>query len=198
MLAAKLLRLPSRVQLTHTLPRAFVRLCHSDALEQRGNTEKIAVYSGLLLKPLKAVKYFSLGTSAVCLSLSPLVFTKFAVLFPGPLGFGVALLFVGLSCSSSLIMHGCMKGYVTELRFEPSTKKFEADTLSFFNRKVTTSFTQEDVTFPEIMGPFTSLRVKGEAMFIFFDMIENPEAFECILKYDKEIDLLIKDEKKQE
>ncbi len=77
--------------------------------------------------------------------------------------------------------------YIIRLEWD-GEKRFKATTYSFFGRRKTIEFTPEDVTIPDIDGPLTSFKIRGQPMFADPNYFSNLNGYEKLLGYDKPMD----------
>ncbi|XP_003744659.2 transmembrane protein 70 homolog, mitochondrial [Galendromus occidentalis] len=192
MLALKFLRAQRGLSLTRSFPRSSIRLCHENSKVPEEERVKLHVYEGALRGKLRWVRIFSWTTTSVFIAVQPALISKMMADGVSPAGFALTAGFVTLGICTPLLLHSFARPYVLALRFEPHTKIFECDTYDVFGRTRTMTFTQSDVTFPELQGPLSNLKIKNKSYLIDFNQIQDADAYDCILKYDKPIDLKLK------
>lgn len=159
--------------------------------QNNGEKNKTLVYLGSIRSTVKMVKGLSLTTSFLGILAQPILLQKLS-------GSSLGATVIVVSCASffifvtPLMLHYITRRYVTELTYDPDTKEFNATTLSLLNRKKHISFIADDVKVPAIPGPFTTLLAKGRPLFVEVQNIQDADALECLMGYDKPIDLQMK------
>lgn len=145
------------------------------------------IYHGILSTQIKMVKFFSLSTSILGLSVQPILFQKV-------LGTNAGILvavgsFVGFfTFVTPLLIHWITKKYVTSLEYDPKRDVYSATTLSFFLLEKKIHFTVDDVKVPEVPGMFTTFLVKNRPLFVDPRMFKELEHYGRLMGYDKPID----------
>lgn len=97
-------------------------------------SEKIEIYYGTLTKQIRALKAFSLMTSAAGLLIQPAFYLK--VMETGNIGFFLGIFgCVGfMAVGTPLLIHLITKKYVTYLYYDEKEDKYTAHTYSLFLR----------------------------------------------------------------
>ncbi|RXG73977.1 Transmembrane protein 70-like protein, mitochondrial [Armadillidium vulgare] len=146
------------------------------------------IYKGVLTTQLKLLKMFSISTSAICLSVQPILYEKIG---NTDLAIVVTLAtFLGIfTFTTPALIHWVSKKYVTKLEYDPTRDIYAATTLSFFLREKKIHFKVDDVIRPEIPGLFTSFKVKKQALFVDPDTFKDIEHYSRIMGFDKPLDL---------
>lgn len=160
--------------------------------QSTGSNEDInLVYSGNLYKQVKMIKWFSLSTTAVGLSIQPFIWNAMnnSTSFSSSFMLGFAATTAAAVVMTPLVLNLVTKRYVTRLYFEPNDKKFELHSLNFFNRPKTTEFTAGDVKIPTVTGPFTSFTVFGRPFFVDPLAFKDLSVYEHLMGFDK-LDML--------
>lgn len=154
------------------------------------------IYHGILSTQIKMVKFFSLSTSILGLSVQPILFQK---LLGTNAGMIVAVgSFIGFfTFVTPLLIHWITKKYVTSLEYDPERDVYSATTLSFFLRNKKIHFTVDDVKVPEVPGMFTSFLVKNKPLFVDPHMFSDLEHYGRLMGYDKPIDFHLGKEEKE-
>uniref|UniRef100_A0A224ZA53 Transmembrane protein 70 mitochondrial n=1 Tax=Rhipicephalus zambeziensis TaxID=60191 RepID=A0A224ZA53_9ACAR len=160
---------------------------------EQNNSEKnkTLVYLGSIRSTVKMVKGLSLTTSFLGILAQPILLQKLS-------GASLGATVIVVSCASffifvtPLMLHYITRRYVTELTYDPDTKEFNATTLSLLNRKKHISFIADDIKVPAIPGPFTTLLAKGRPLFVEVQNIQDADALELLMGYDKPVDLQMK------
>jgi len=133
------------------------------------------------------LKWFSLTTSVLGLSVQPFLWKSFST----STSFGSSFLisFTGTTAAmvvlTPVLVNLVTKRYVTQLHFREDDKTFVLHSLSFFNRKKTTEFKAEQVNVPAITGPFTTFTVFGRPFFVDPLSFNDMSAYEHLMGYDK-------------
>ncbi|XP_074646934.1 transmembrane protein 70 homolog, mitochondrial-like [Tubulanus polymorphus] len=153
------------------------------------------VYEGGIASMVRGVKFFSLSTSILGLSLQPYILLnadqlgKFTVLFGGICSFFIL--------GTPILLHWITKKYVTQLYLKRDTGEFTALTVTFFMRTMTTKFRAEDVKVPEIPGLFTTAIAKGRPLFMDMNFFRDIEVYKHMMGYDKPVDWSFPDDIKK-
>ncbi|KAK9718090.1 Tmem70 protein family [Popillia japonica] len=181
----------------------FTNFIQTRSILQDASKHEIAegrerLYYGILTPHIRAVKWFSLTTSAASILAQPfLINTLYA-------NNNVALLiaacsFIGFfTFGTPLLLHFITKKYVTHLDYDSSKKTYIASTVSFFCMLKETEFTPEDVKIPEVPGMFTTFIAKGKAMFLEPRFFNDPSHYAKIMGYDKPMDFKMFSNEKEE
>ena len=144
------------------------------------------VYEGSLGRQLRAVKLFSLSTSALGLAAQALVYVMAAEMDKRP---SWVLLVSGSIATvvllSPLLVHLLAKRYVTHLYYDAASGTFTSFSLTFFNLRRVTRFKAEDVVVPTVRGPFTTYTVFRRPFFLDPLAFTDIAVFEHLVGYDK-------------
>ncbi|KAL3219049.1 hypothetical protein MRX96_050571 [Rhipicephalus microplus] len=165
--------------------------------QNNGEKNKTLVYLGSIRSTVKMVKGLSLTTSFLGILAQPILLQKLS-------GASLGATVIVVSCASffifvtPLMLHYITRRYVTELTYDPDTKEFNATTLTLLNRKKHINFIADDIKVPAIPGPFTTLLAKGHPLFVEVQNIQDADALERLMGYDKPIDLHVKVSNSQE
>ncbi|XP_050396520.2 transmembrane protein 70 homolog, mitochondrial [Patella vulgata] len=144
------------------------------------------IYSGPLAKLVKRVKLFSLSTSFIGLGLQPLILLNDSTTLATKIAVGGFVnFFIFLT---PLLIHFVAKKYVTTVYYNETTGQFTATTHTFFLRKREHKFTVEDVKVPDVPGIFTTIKVRGFALFMDPSMFFSKQAYIHLMGYDKPLD----------
>lgn len=146
------------------------------------------VYQGRNRNMFKAVKIFSLSTSAIALSLQPFMVVTYqdmSLVAAVPF-FTLLNVFVFLNPA---LIHFISKKYITDLYFNHDTKVFTAYLLSFFARREAITFTAADVDVPDVPSPFSILTVKGRPLFVLETDFKNIDVYKHLMRFDQPLDL---------
>ncbi|XP_063235258.1 transmembrane protein 70 homolog, mitochondrial isoform X2 [Bacillus rossius redtenbacheri] len=157
-----------------------------------GRPGGVVVYEGALARQIRAVRVFSLATSATSVAAQPFLLKEVASL--GSVPAVVALLgMVGFfTVVTPVLLHLVTRKYVTELRYDARSNEYTAAVFSFLLRKKLITFTPEDVTVPDVPGMFSTFKAKGVPLLVDPKLFEDPEHFVKIMGYDKPIDFRMK------
>ncbi|GJQ76907.1 hypothetical protein Trydic_g15108 [Trypoxylus dichotomus] len=169
-----------------------------DASKHEISDGRERLYYGMLTPQIRAVKFFSLTTSAASILAQPfLIHTLYA---NSNIAVVVAAAsFIGFfTFGTPFLLHFITKKYVTHLDYDPAKKKYVATTVNFFCMLKETEFTPEDVKIPEIPGIFTTFVAKGKAMFLDPKMFQDPSHYAKIMGYDKPMDFKLFSEEAEE
>ncbi|OWF49886.1 transmembrane protein 70 homolog, mitochondrial-like [Mizuhopecten yessoensis] len=145
------------------------------------------VYYGPITKNIKIVKYFSITTSGIFLSMFPFVLPDVAKL-PAVLQFMLGGVVGAFTFLTPVMIHVLTKRYVTDLYYNEDSNTFTATTLSVFCRRKATVFTPEDVTLPSVASLFCVIKVKGKPMFVDPSLFRSRTAYIKLMGFDKPMD----------
>ncbi|XP_063872741.1 transmembrane protein 70 homolog, mitochondrial-like isoform X2 [Scylla paramamosain] len=150
------------------------------------------IYHGILSTQIKMVKFFSLSTSILGLSVQPMLYQKLGA----DAGMLVAVAsFVGFfTFVTPLLIHWIAKKYVTCLEYDPEKDVYSATTLSFFLLEKKIKFTVDDVKVPEVPGMFTTFLVKNRPLFVDPRMFKEMEHYGRLMGYDQPINFHLKEQ----
>ncbi|XP_045110610.1 transmembrane protein 70 homolog, mitochondrial-like isoform X2 [Portunus trituberculatus] len=150
------------------------------------------IYNGILSTQIKMVKFFSLSTSVLGLSVQPILFQKLLGNDAGVL-VAVASFVSFFTFVTPLLIHWIAKKYVTCLEYDPEKDVYSATTLSFFLLEKKVKFTVDDVKVPEVPGMFTTFLVKNRPLFVDPHMFKEVEHYGRLMGYDRPIDFHLKE-----
>lgn len=145
------------------------------------------VYVGSLTPMVKRLKWVSLTTSAVGLSLQPLMYRS--IVKPSSstaisVALGAAAVTTALVILSPLLLNLLTKRYVTRLYFNRESLTFTLISLNFVNRTKATSFTAKDVQVPLTTGPFTTFLAHGQPYFVDALAFSDLGVYNHLMGYD--------------
>jgi len=170
--------------------------CTSSAVPTNTDTNELEieiVYEGQLTDRIMATRLFSLFSSGILLIAQPVVWARASelnsVFLQAVIGGVLSFFFLG----TPLLLHAFSKKYVTTLTLDPTTKTFEAETISFFLRKKKLVFKQSDVEIPATPLPFSTLLVKGKPLVITSEGFKSRFAYDHLMCLDKYHGLMTKD-----
>lgn len=146
------------------------------------------VYVGTLARMVRFIKFFSLSTSAVGISLQPFIYDQVSNLHwaLATMVGGVAGFFIFVT---PVLLHFVTKRYVTMMYLKRDSGVFTATTYSLLLREKEHSFTADDVKIPTVPGLFTSARVKDNVpLFIDPNLFIDKQAYIQMMKYDEPLD----------
>ncbi|KAH9515495.1 hypothetical protein Btru_011175 [Bulinus truncatus] len=148
------------------------------------------VYQGRVGNMFRALKIFSLSTSAIGLCLQPyLLMTcqdmplKLAI----PI-FAAMNIFVVVN---PILIHYIAKKYILELYFNPDTKVFTAVMLTFLAKKETFSFTAKDVHCPDVPNMFAMFTAKNRPLFAHEADFTDLDVYKHLMGFDVPLDLTV-------
>jgi len=168
--------------------------CTSSAVPTNTETNEL-VYEGQLTDRIMVTRLFSLFSSVILLIAQPVVWARASELnsmfLQAVIGGVLSFFFLG----TPLLLHAFSKKYVTTLTLDPTTKTFEAETISFFLRKKKLVFKQSDIEIPATPLPFSTLFVKGKPLFIgnTSEGFKSRFAYDHLMCLDKYHGLMTKD-----
>lgn len=115
----------------HTTSSAFC----ATPLTSPGSTGLQHVYTGSLTDKMKAVKLFSLTTSAAGLALQPILVEQGAKLGGTPMVLFLCSFAGFFTFVTPALLHFVAKKYVTHMHYNSATDEYVATTISFFMRR---------------------------------------------------------------
>ncbi|CAH0719471.1 unnamed protein product, partial [Brenthis ino] len=178
-------------QLTAVLPfgRAFQNytLRHFASKEKESNKLE-RIYYGTLTPQIRAVKLFSVGSSALGLAAQPIILREAKSIGSTSLIIALCSVVGFFTFVTPILLHIITKKYVTEIHYDPETLTYKATTLNFFLAPVILDFKAEDVVVPDIPGMFTTMLAKGKPLFIEARHFSDPLHYAKIMGYDKPLD----------
>ncbi|KAG0726794.1 Transmembrane protein 70, mitochondrial [Chionoecetes opilio] len=138
------------------------------------------IYHGILSTQIKMVKFFSLSTSMLGLSVQPILFTKVlgtnaGILVAAGSFFGV------LHFVTPLLIHWITKKYVTSLEYAPRQRSVLSHNTLFLPQGEEV----DDVKVPEVPGMFTPFLIKNRPMFWTPDMFKERDHYGRLRGYDR-------------
>lgn len=146
------------------------------------------VYVGTLARMVRFVKFFSLSTSAVGVSLQPFLYDQVSNLHwaLATMVGGVAGFFVFVT---PVLLHIVTKRYVTMMYLNRDSGVFTATTYSLLLREKEHSFTADDVKVPTVPGLFTTAKIKDKVpLFLDPNLFIDRQAYIQMMKYDEPLD----------
>lgn len=145
------------------------------------------VYVGTISKMIKLAKVFSLSTSFLGLLLQPFIYQSMsklpgalAVVMGGSIGFFILL--------SPVLLNILTTRYITHMYFNPTTKTYNATTLTLFLNEHQHVFKARDVVVPDIPRPFSTMVVQGKPLFADPLQFNDHSAYIHLMGFDKPID----------
>ncbi|KPJ08219.1 Transmembrane protein 70-like, mitochondrial [Papilio machaon] len=146
------------------------------------------IYYGPLTPQIKAVKIFSLSSSAAGLVAQPIILREASTIGSTSLLIAICSVVGFFTFVTPLLLHVITKKYVTEVYYNPETMSYTAVTLNFFLVPKKLEFKAEDVVVPDIPGMFTTMQAKGTSLFIEARHFNDPMHYAKIMGYDKPLD----------
>jgi hypothetical protein len=108
----------------------------NDAASGNSSTQEERIYTGGLTSQIKALKIFSLTTSAIGLGVQPLVLTQFLAKYGSGATIGIFSALAFFTAVTPIMIHYIAKKYITELYYDKSTQTYKAITFSFLLGRV--------------------------------------------------------------
>ncbi|XP_047529204.1 transmembrane protein 70 homolog, mitochondrial [Vanessa atalanta] len=155
-------------------------------VNQENELERI--YYGPLTPQIKAVKIFSVSSSAAGLAAQPIIIREATTIGSTSLLVALCSVVGFFTFITPLLLHLITKKYVTEIHYDPNTLTYKATTINFFLASVQLNFKAEDVVVPDIPGMFTTMVAKGKPLFIEARHFTDPLYYAKIMGYDKPLD----------
>ncbi|XP_046959587.1 transmembrane protein 70 homolog, mitochondrial [Vanessa cardui] len=155
-------------------------------VNQENELERI--YYGPLTPQIKAVKIFSVSSSAAGLAAQPIILREATTIGSTSLLVALCSVVGFFTFVTPLLLHLITKKYVTEIHYDPKTLTYKATTINFFLASVQLDFKAEDVVVPDIPGMFTTMVAKGKPLFIEARHFTDPIYYAKIMGYDKPLD----------
>lgn len=134
------------------------------------------VYAGPFTRAVKAVKTFSLTTSAIALVCNPIL-----IYFSEVPHIVVTSLITGFALLTTGILHWFTKSYVTRLFYDYSSGTVTTETLTLFGRRKLTSFHISEARPPDSLSAISTFQGGGRHYFIHTEVFENSELLEQLL-----------------
>ncbi|KPJ20712.1 Transmembrane protein 70-like, mitochondrial [Papilio xuthus] len=159
---------------------ASKKLSEDNKLEQ--------IYYGPLTPQIKAVKIFSLSSSAAGLVAQPIIIKEASTIGSTSLLIAICSVVGFFTFVTPLLLHIITKKYVSEVYYNPDTMSYTAVTRNFFLVSKKLEFKAEDVVVPDIPGMFTTMHAKGTPLFIEARHFNDPMHYAKIMGYDKPLD----------
>ncbi|KAI3380097.1 hypothetical protein SNEBB_010669 [Seison nebaliae] len=147
------------------------------------------IYESSLIRMVKGVKYFSLGSSLITLACQPYLLPNilsmnnnlFIQCFYG----SVSTFFIFITPT---LLHMFCRRNLIRLKYNYSNRQFEMTTLSLIGREKHEKFSYEDVNVPAISGPFTLFKVRDRPILAEASEFTDPYIFCRMMKLDEPID----------
>ncbi|CAG9584471.1 unnamed protein product [Danaus chrysippus] len=175
----------SNTKITNLSHRNLVRHFASKQKEE----EKLErIYYGPLTPQIRAVKIFSVSSSAAGLAAQPIIIRESSSIGSTSLIVALCSVVGFFTFVTPILLHFITKKYVTEMHYNPETDTYRATTLNFFIAPVYHHFKTDDVVVPDIPGMFTTMVAKGKPLFIEARHFSDPLYYAKIMGYDKPLD----------
>ncbi|CAH2106540.1 unnamed protein product [Euphydryas editha] len=168
------------------------------ANKEKQENELERIYYGPLTPQIKAVKIFSVSSSAAGLAAQPFILREATTIGSTPLLVAICSVIGFFTFVTPLLLHFITKKYVTEIHYDPKTLTYKATTINFFIAPVQLDFKVEDVVVPDIPGMFTTMFAKGKPLFIEARHFTDPLHYAKIMGYDKPLDFKLGENKDDE
>ncbi|XP_023936496.2 transmembrane protein 70 homolog, mitochondrial [Bicyclus anynana] len=165
---------------------------YASSEKQENKLERI--YYGPLTPQIRAVKIFSVTSSAAGLAAQPLILKEAANIGSTSLIIALCSVVGFFTFVTPILLHIITKKYVTEIHYDPETSTYKATTINFFLAPVILEFKAEDVVVPDIPGMFTTMNAKGKPLFIEARHFTDPQYYAKIMGYDKPLDFKLGEE----
>ncbi|XP_068632123.1 transmembrane protein 70 homolog, mitochondrial [Battus philenor] len=160
----------------------------SNTTSVNNENELERIYYGPLTPQIKAVKVFSLSSSAAGLVAQPIILREASTIGSTSLLIAICSVVGFFTFVTPLLLHFITKKYVTEIHYDPGTSTYKATTINFFLASKQLEFKAEDVVVPDIPGMFTTMQAKGTPLFIEARHFNDPLHYAKIMGYDKPLD----------
>ncbi|CAG0887952.1 unnamed protein product [Darwinula stevensoni] len=166
--------------LTFPSPRTVV----TSGASQPGST---VIYEGPLNRQIRAIKLFSLSTSALGLLFQPVLLVKLAgtSLWLQAVAGGSVL---ALALVTPVLLHFITGKYALRIEHHSDTDRFSVYTYSLLARLKRLDFDAGEVHVPDLPGMFTSFHVKGVPVFADPRYFSDKAAYVRIMGLDKPVD----------
>ncbi|CAK1595978.1 unnamed protein product [Parnassius mnemosyne] len=158
------------------------------ANKSNDETKLERIYYGPLTPQIKAVKVFSLSSSAAGLLAQPIILKEASSIGSTSLLVAICSVVGFFTFVTPLLLHIITKKYVTEMYYDSETSTYKAVTINFFLVPKKLEFKTEDVVVPDIPGMFTTMLAKNTPLFIEARHFNDPSHYAKIMGYDKPID----------
>ncbi|XP_045772349.1 transmembrane protein 70 homolog, mitochondrial [Maniola jurtina] len=171
----------------------IIRVCQKSLARHYSSKEKQEnklerIYYGPLTPQIRAVKIFSVSSSAAGLAAQPLILQEAANIGSTSLIIALCSVVGFFTFVTPILLHIITKKYVTEIYYDPETSTYKATTINFFLAPVKLDFKPEDVVVPDVPGMFTTMTAKGKPLFIEARHFTDPMYYAKIMGYDKPLD----------
>ncbi|XP_063618566.1 transmembrane protein 70 homolog, mitochondrial [Cydia splendana] len=164
------------------------KLIRHFASNSKGDSEPDRIYYGPLTPQIKAVKVFSLSSSAAGLVAQPIIINEAATIGSTSLLVAICSVVGFFTFVTPILLHQITKKYVTRIDYDSANATYRAITYNFFIAEKQHEFKAEDVVVPEIPGMFTTLVAKGKPMFVEARHFSDPMHYAKMMGYDKPMD----------
>ena len=156
------------------------------AMEKLEDGSKL-IYTGSLAPQVKRIKWVSLTSSVLALSMLPAMYR--AIVEPSSstaisVAVGASAVPTTAFIFSPLLFHLLTKRYVTRLYFNEESRTFTLISLNFVNRTKVTSFTAKDVRVPLTTGLFTTFLVHGRPYYVDVLAFTDLQVYNHLMGYD--------------
>ncbi|XP_061713276.1 transmembrane protein 70 homolog, mitochondrial [Cydia pomonella] len=168
--------------------RVNTKLIRHFASNSQGDSEIDRIYYGPLTPQIKAVKVFSLSSSAAGLVAQPIIINEAATIGSTSLLVAICSVVGFFTFVTPILLHQITKKYVTRIDYDSANSTYRAITYNFFIAEKQHEFKAEDVVVPEIPGMFTTLVAKGKPMFVEARHFSDPVHYAKMMGYDKPMD----------
>ncbi|CAH2268980.1 transmembrane protein 70 homolog, mitochondrial [Pararge aegeria] len=170
-----------------------ISICQKTIARHYANKEKLEnkfekIYYGPLTPQIRAVKIFSVSSSAAGLAAQPLILNEAANIGSTSLIIALCSVVGFFTFVTPILLHLITKKYVTEIHYDPETSTYKATTINFFLSPVVLEFKADEVDVPDIPGMFTTMNAKGKPLFIEARHFTDPLYYAKIMGYDKPLD----------
>nr|SVE82148.1 EOG090X0CKL [Daphnia magna] len=156
------------------------------------------IYKGMLTKQVRAVKTFSFGTSLIGIGMQPILYEHMSAPESSlPLMVAIYSAVGIFTFVTPFLIHFVTKKYVTDIIFDPATKKYQASVYRFLPTKRKINFKLEDISVPDVPGAFTTLCVKNIPLLCIPSDFLYPEHYIKFMGYDKPVDYQLSTPKEQ-
>ncbi|XP_034919332.1 uncharacterized protein [Populus alba] len=136
--------------------------------KEAGQDEKETgvVYYGLISSTIKKVKFLSLSTCCLSVSLGPVITFMTSqdsnVILKG----AVASSVIFFSASTTAALHWFVSPYIHKLRWQPGSDSFEVEMMSWLGIYIPKTIKFADIRPPETNRPFVTFKANGNFYFV--------------------------------
>lgn len=102
------------------------------ASKEKENNKLERIYYGPLTPQIRAVKLFSVGSSAFGLAAQPIILREANTIGSTSLLIAICSVVGFFTFVTPILLHIITKKYVTEIYYDPETQTYQATTISFF------------------------------------------------------------------